>query len=102
MASILRAGAKEWQAMDMNTVPTDSLRKMFNLAAHARGAGIVENFEEVLHQKVPTSNFDRQCSQTDSPVVYDHDCTCLQACRCLPDGGANAGALSRIKFVLDS
>jgi hypothetical protein len=32
------AGAKEWQAMDMNTVPTVSLRKMFNLAACIRGA----------------------------------------------------------------
>jgi hypothetical protein len=36
--------------MDMNTVPTDSLRKMFNLAARAHGAGMEKIFNERLHQ----------------------------------------------------
>jgi hypothetical protein len=42
------AGAKEWQAMDINTVPTVSLRKMFNLAARAHAAGIAENLRRAF------------------------------------------------------
>jgi len=44
------AGAKEWQAMDMNTVPTESLRKMFNLNARARGAGMGEKLRQGFAQ----------------------------------------------------
>jgi hypothetical protein len=35
--------------MDINTVPTDSLRKMFNLAARAHGAGMEKICDEGLH-----------------------------------------------------
>jgi hypothetical protein len=34
--------------MDMNTVPTDSLLKMFNLATRAHAAGIAEDFRRAF------------------------------------------------------
>ena len=48
MASIFRPARKNGRLMNMNTVPTDSLRKMFNLAARARGAGIAEELPRLI------------------------------------------------------
>ena len=52
MASILRPARTNGRLVDINTVPTVSLQKMFNLAARARRAGIAGNLRRAFAHQV--------------------------------------------------